>query len=253
VRDNLFPRADDSPVDPRPVIGITCEPGETDAAPGKRANYVKSIREAGGEPRLLPPPAGFAKLADSKARAKANEAFAACDAVVFSGGRDIDPTRRGEPPHPKAKLLDQDRQRFEEVLLELLDQNRSMPVLGVCLGMQHMAWHRGGHVRQHMDDAGLRAHTAEKGDATHDVVPVDGCKTLKPGPVASHHHQDVDDPGPRLRVIARSADGGIEAVDDPSRPFYVGVQWHPERTKDERTGLDVYRALVDAARRTKSR
>ena len=46
--------------------------------------------------------------------------------------------------------------------------------------------------------------------------------------VVSWHHQAVQDPG-RLRVVAKAPDGVIEAIDDPDRPFYLGVQWHPER------------------------
>jgi len=49
-------------------------------------------------------------------------------------------------------------------------------------------------------------------------------------------------------VIGRSDDGVIEAIADPARPFYVGVQWHPERTADPVMGLGVIRRLVDAAR-----
>lgn len=52
-----------------------------------------------------------------------------------------------------------------------------------------------------------------------------------------------------LEVIGRSDDGVIEAVRDPSRPFFLGVQWHPERTPDPTMGDGVIRLFVDAARR----
>ena len=50
-----------------------------------------------------------------------------------------------------------------------------------------------------------------------------------------------------LEIIARSDDGVVEGVIDPTRRFYVGVQWHPERTEAEETGLGVVRSLVQAA------
>ena len=68
------------------------------------------------------------------------------------------------------------------------------------------------------------------------------------GPVASSHHQALADPAD-MAAIGRSDDGVLEAVRDPRRPFYVGVQWHPERTTDPTMGLGIVRRLVDAARR----
>ena len=62
----------------------------------------------------------------------------------------------------------------------------------------------------------------------------------------SHHRQAVTDPG-GLSIVARAADGVIEAVRDAGRPFYLGVQWHPERTRDERLGAGLFRELVGAA------
>ncbi len=81
--------------------------------------------------------------------------------------------------------------------------------------------------------------------------------------VVSYHRQAVEDPG-RLRIVAVAPDGVIEATDDPTRPFYVGVQWHPERagSLDDpnsthlQTGQDVnlglYQRLVHAALQTTS-
>jgi putative glutamine amidotransferase len=65
--------------------------------------------------------------------------------------------------------------------------------------------------------------------------------------VTSSHHQALADGG-TLEVIGRSDDGVVEAVRDPARAFYVGVQWHPERTTDHGMGVGIVRMLVDAAR-----
>ncbi len=66
--------------------------------------------------------------------------------------------------------------------------------------------------------------------------------------VQSNHHQAVRDSG-ALLVLARSDDGVIEAVGDPNRPFYLGVQWHPERTGAPTLGQQLFDSLVAASRR----
>ena len=63
----------------------------------------------------------------------------------------------------------------------------------------------------------------------------------------SSHHQAVTNSG-GLEVLALSPDGVIEAVADPVRPFYVGVQWHPERTANSHLGAGIFNALVAAIR-----
>ena len=65
------------------------------------------------------------------------------------------------------------------------------------------------------------------------------------GEVYSHHHQALADAG-TLRVVATAPDGVIEAVQAPDRPFYLGVQWHAERTEDPGLGLELIRNLVRA-------
>ena len=115
------------------------------------------------------------------------------------------------------------------------------PVLGVCLGMQLMGLHAGGVLDQHLPDHLVTAHLHWDRRA-HEITG-----ELGSGTVHSHHRQALSDPG-RLRVIASAPDGLIEAVRSNDRPFYLGVQWHPERTTDERLGIDLFRQLVTAAR-----
>ena len=114
-------------------------------------------------------------------------------------------------------------------------------MLGICLGMQLMGVHAGCKLIQHLDDD-LRDAERHRGNRLHRVET-----ELGAGEVASSHHQALADAG-RLQIIGRSDDGVIEAVRDPSRPFAIGVQWHPERTLDPALGLGVIRRLVDAAR-----
>jgi putative glutamine amidotransferase len=141
------------------------------------------------------------------------------------------------------------RQEFEIALLAELQRRPAAPVLGVCLGMQLMALHAGGKLNQHMPDD---TPTAEqhRNDAVHDIRLAPGAAAhslIAPGPVTSHHRQAVRDPG-KLRIVARAPDGVIEAIDDPARPFYLGVQWHPERTAFEPLGKSIFLRLIQAAR-----
>jgi putative glutamine amidotransferase len=64
--------------------------------------------------------------------------------------------------------------------------------------------------------------------------------------VNSSHHQAVLDPGPGVVVNAEAPDGIIEGIEDPSRRFCLGVQWHPEFGIDP-GDMRIVRALVEAA------
>ncbi|MGP1311002.1 MAG: gamma-glutamyl-gamma-aminobutyrate hydrolase family protein [Phycisphaerales bacterium] len=257
---------------------MTCHAPPASAGEPRRLNLRRSVIDAvaraGGTPILLPPIAAHARAH-----------LATCDAFVFTGGDDprteeFDPRT---PTHPRAVPLDPDRQAHEVALLRLLrDESPDTPVLGLCLGMQLMALVAGGELNQCLDDdtptfadhapprsglpslpeGGVRGRAKEDpplplpqvgGDKTHTITVETDHPLLVPGEVNSWHRQAVRSAG-RMRVIARAHDGVIEAIDDPSRAFYLGVQWHPERFGD--VGLNqsgtladgLFRAVVNAAK-----
>ena len=224
-----------------PLVGIT-----TDIAPhpnGERVftyrPYIDAVARTGGVPVLLPPvTGGGGQVAAIVER---------LDAFVFTGGDDPCTEPFGEPTHTKVTRVHEDRQAFETRLLEALAKERpEVPVLGVCLGMQMMALVAGGRLEQYMPET-CATHETHWGHE-HTVEPVGearvGGPTLR-GTVSSKHKQAVADPG-SLVVIARAPDGVVEAVCDPTRRFYVGLQWHPERTADAAVGQRVFDALVEA-------
>lgn len=221
----------------RPIlVGITA-----DLADGRAVvsmNYVRAVAAAGGTPIILPP----------LVRQAAADA-AAFDAFVFTGGDDPVMEVFGRPTHPQAQKMNPDRQAYELALLHALAESApEKPVLGVCLGMQLMALHAGGDLNQHMPDD-VPTHEDHRGDRRHDLRPTDAAPAwLEAGEVASHHRQAVSDAG-KLAVAAYAHDGIIEAVADPKRTFYVGVQWHPERTPGVVLGQRLFDELVSAARR----
>lgn len=220
----------------RPVVGITADLNEamTPARCVVAQAYATAVALAGGVPVILAP---IAEMADAYAEV--------CHAFVLTGGDDPRMEAFGEATHPKATPVAAERQRFETALLGVLEGRPGTPVLGVCLGMQMMSLTSGGRMNQHMPET--LATAAEHWERHHAVAPVVEGVFASGGMVQSKHRQCITDAG-RLTVAAVAEDGVIEAVVDPGRRFYVGVQWHPERTEERALGLGLFARLVEAAR-----
>ncbi len=225
----------------RPLIGITCSLDDTGATL-KRA-YADAVVDGGGTPVALIPP----DPARADVRAMALEIVSRCDGIVFTGGSDPRTEAYGEPTHPAANPVHPHRQAFEEALLAALDESPQTPVLGVCLGMQMMVLRAGGHLHQHLPE--VIASAADHVEDRLHAIRAEPDPVIVSGEVNSKHHQAVRDAGASLRVIAVAHDGVIEAVRDPRRAFYLGVQWHPERIgPGSALGWGVIGALVRACR-----
>jgi len=68
--------------------------------------------------------------------------------------------------------------------------------------------------------------------------------------VNSRHHQAVKAVAPGFQVSATAPDGVIEAIEDPSARFCLGVQWHPEnfwRTGEFRPLFEGFLAAAQSA------
>jgi putative glutamine amidotransferase len=226
----------------RPLIGITCyvERARWGAWDMPAALlpywYVEQVAATGALPVLLPP-----------GTAEAGEVLRRLDGLVLAGGADVDPGRYGEEPHPETAGIRPDRDAGEFALLaEAL--RRDLPVLGICRGMQVMAVHAGGRLIQHLPDTvGHQGHRPEPGTfGTHGARFVPGSLVAallgETAEVNSHHHQGVADAG-TLTVTGWADDGSVEAVEDPTRRFALGVQWHPEAMDDDR----LFKALTAAS------
>lgn len=191
------------------------------------ADYVESVRRAGGEPHVLdvsaPPP------------------MERLDGVLFTGGGDIDPLRYNESRHPKTDPPDTTRDDFELNLASealLMD----LPVLGVCRGLQVMNVAAGGTLIQ--DIASQITGPVEHRIQTplfaiaHEVWITKGSRLselmkeqLGDGEVLqvnSRHHQAVGQVAGGFDVTATAPDGVIEAIERPGARFCLAVQWHPE-------------------------
>jgi putative glutamine amidotransferase len=199
--------------------------------------YADSVQTAGGVPVLLPP----------QDPASAHAAVAALDGLVITGGADVDPGRYGAEPHPQTIGWRTDRDAWEVALLEAADE-RGLPVLGICRGMQVMAVQRGGTLEQHLPDR-VGSETHSPGGDVFGNVDVSVCEGTRlralvgeHGNVGCHHHQAVVE-HPGFVPAAYADDGTVEAIEAPGDRFLVAVQWHPETRAD--AGL--FAGLVAAA------
>ena len=217
----------------RPVIGLCAgierarwTHWDEEAALVPRS-YVLHVQRAGGLAVLLPPDRG-----------DPDDALDLLDGLLLCGGADV-----GEAP---------ERDAFE-LALAARAMERDIPFLGVCRGMQVMNVARGGTLIPHLPDAlGHEDHREALGAfGDHDVrVRHDSLARRVVGeplhPTKSHHHQGVDELGEGFEVTAwATVDDLPEAIEDPTRRFALGVQWHPEADPES----PLIAALVQEARR----
>ena len=154
-----------------------------------------------------------------------------CDAVVLSGGNDVDPVLYGRGRGGGEQETDPERDAVEMAALRQA-LGAGQPVLGICRGIQVLAVADGGTLVPDLPAAGFHGHEdeARQGEPVHDIIADAGSLALEAlagsARVNSVHHQAVATPGATLRATAWSPDGVIEAVEGPG---VLGVQWHPER------------------------
>ena len=224
-----------------PVIAI--------APCSKQHDYEEAVRRAGGEVRIL-------NYATDAPAAVVSEV----DGILLPGGDDVQPSLYGEDSHPKFEAAEPGRDAYE---LELARRaaDADLPLFAICRGIQVLNVARGGTLVQDIPSELPDAIPHEVRDTPHAIahdvwvsegtllhtllrerIDGDAC------PVNSRHHQAVETVGNGLVVSATAPDGVIEAVEDPSKRFCLGVQWHPEnfyRTVEFRA---LFEAFIDAAR-----
>jgi gamma-glutamyl-gamma-aminobutyrate hydrolase PuuD len=230
----------------RPIVGVTTY--AVDAAWSywrlKAAliplDYVEAVHAAGGRAVLIPPTPEGAK-----------ETIESVDAVIFTGGSDINPACYDEPAHPETFGVDDRRDEGEFALLrEALEAE--VPVLGICRGIQLLNVALGGNLHQHLPE--IVGHDGHKHDPPgafleHRVRVRPGTKLESiVGPhvtVHSHHHQGIRQLGAGLVAAATAEDGAVEAIELADTGFVLGVLWHPEAGEDRA----LFSALVEEAAR----
>lgn len=226
----------------KPIIAITVESRrepENVRTGGKielNWNYAQAIVDAGGLPLVVPPVADMAQVAQI------------ADGWLIPGGDDLDPALWGEELHPKASLQDGTRYDAERRLFDALPPEA--PVLGICYGCQVLNVLKGGSLDQHVPDAlGHDEHSG--GTMQAYAIEEDSLLAQSAGAARmegkSYHHQAVGRAAEGLRVVARTEDGTVEAIEATDRPWLLGVQWHPERTPDDPATRRLFERFVAAA------
>jgi putative glutamine amidotransferase len=228
----------------KPVVGIT---------PCTRVDdYVESVRRAGGEPFLLDP-------ADDPARS-----LDRVDALLLTGGDDVDPALYGEAPHPTTEV-DAARDRFE-IPLSRDAVARDMPVFAICRGAQVLNVAAGGTLVQDIPSTVVSelahsidlpknhvAHAVRITPGTRLAASLESSTPLETCAVNSRHHQSVGQVAPSFVVSAVSEDGVVEAIERPASTFCVGVQWHPENFWRTGEFAGLFAEFVAAATRQRTR
>ena len=225
----------------RPNIGVTAATervsyGVWEEIPAiiSPARYVQAVQRAGGRPIVLPP--------DPEDAEDPSGVLDLLDALIVTGGAgDLDPALYGEEPHPETGPVQEERDAYELALVRGALE-RELPILGICRGMQVLNVAYGGTIEQHLPDAlGHEEHRHTPGTfADHEVRLDPGSLAAHAAgaertPVKSHHHQGIKEVGSGLKVTGWAAeDDAVEALEDPSCPFVLGVLWHPEEDENSR-------------------
>jgi putative glutamine amidotransferase len=205
--------------------------------------YIDAVLRAGGTPVVV------------NAARDPKELLARVDALLLTGGPDVDPALYGQATHPTVYGVDRADDDFECALVEAATV-RSLPTLAICRGIQILNVARGGTLYQHIpEDPGVPAHGAPGvagGARLHDVsleagslvAEVTDTTTVR---ASCHHHQAIAALGDGLRVVGRASDGIVEAL-ELDGAFVLAVQWHPEDTAaDDPAQQRLFDALVRRA------
>ncbi len=181
-----------------------------------------------------------------------------CDALVFTGGIDMEPIKKIEYANAP-KEFNRARDLFEMDILKIALQERK-PILGICRGLQLINVYLGGNLHLDNGEAKNIIHKKETEDKKHLIqVKKDSqfysIVKLEFGEVNSAHHQSIDKLGSGLKAVAQSEDGLIEVIEaaNPDEQFLIAVQWHPERMIDLESPFskDIRSALIENINKSK--
>jgi putative glutamine amidotransferase len=211
---------------PTPLIGITTYHRDERGYIQLPAAYADSVRRAGGIPLLIQP-----------GEPRIEELLSLLDAVILSGGGDLDPALYTDAQHETVYWVDKERDEFEIDLTKRLMEN-DKPLLCICRGLQVLNVALGGTLITNIADSvpeAIAHRQPPRNPILHEII-MDNTSRLaqvmqNDHPVSqSWHHQSIDKLAPGLKVVGTAPDGVIEAVEIPDKPQIMAVQWHPELT-----------------------
>ena len=212
---------------------------------GVNSAYLRAVTRAGGAPMILSPLAGAAAVPDL---------LDGVDALVLSGGADVDPKHYGAAPHAKLGKLEAERDEFEFALFAEA-RARALPTLAICRGLQLANVAMGGTLWQDLpSERKPHPQSGPRTERAHEVKVMEGSRLgdilrASTHRVNSFHHQAIRDLAPGLASVCWSSDELIEGVEIFSGWWFVGVQWHPEEfwAEEGSPDLALFQALVQEA------
>jgi len=200
------------------------------------APYVKAVRRAGAVPVLLP----VVEPDDAAAMLEV------VDALIITGGCDVDPTNYGAPAEPGLGPTDLVRDAADLAITRAAVV-RNMPTLATCRGIQVLNVAMGGTLVQHIDDH-MRVDLYNQAAHDVDIHPGSRLATIlgtEAVGVNSLHHQVIDRLGRGVRAVAYNHEGQVEAIEIDNAPAVLGVQWHPELLRHRSDHLALFEDLVE--------
>ncbi|OLC45140.1 MAG: hypothetical protein AUH43_16855 [Acidobacteria bacterium 13_1_40CM_65_14] len=219
----------------------------------KLEDYKQAILHVGGEVRIVDPSMSV------------EDALKGVDGLMLTGGDDVAPSRYGEPAHETVVEAEPGRDEFEIALVNAA-RARALPLFAICRGVQVLNVACGGTLVQDIPSQvrgalphSLKVPPNEPYSLAHEVwldkdtllsqlmcerlSDADACE------VNSRHHQAVKDVAHGFKVSATAPDGVIEAIEDPTARFCLGVQWHPENFWRTGEFRPLFEAFVEASSR----
>ncbi len=175
---------------------------------GIRTDLISYLRKYNVE--VIGIPVILDSMDDDEEFRRVEEALKECRGVILPGG---------------ANLYDIDL-KITKYLYE-----QDIPTLGICLGMQIMSVFKNGDI-EYLKNKNHQSND----DYVHNIkikensllAKILGEKQIK---VNSRHLEHITTTD--LNIVAIAEDLTIEAVEDPTKRFFVGVQWHPESLSND--------------------
>jgi gamma-glutamyl-gamma-aminobutyrate hydrolase PuuD len=218
------------------------------------ADYLEAVKRTGGEPLEL----DFQR--DDPA-----ETVRRVEALMLTGGGDVNPALYGEEPHETFQASEPGRDEYEAALVRAA-VDAALPIFAICRGMQLLNVAFGGTLVQDIptmvNGAAVHAVPEPRFAIAHEVWVAKGSRlaTLMAEKldgdicqVNSRHHQAVKNVAPGWEVTGTAPDGVIEAIEQPGDIFRLAVQWHPENFWRTGEFRPLFEAFIDAARALKGR
>ena len=206
------------------VVGISesFPVGEKSSKVMVNASYADAVARGGHVPVVIP-------------RFGTDEQFdvlvSKLDVLILTGGEDVDPARYNAAKSPKLGTVNAPRDDFDFRLLDAA-RRRNLPVIGICRGCQLLNIAFGGTLWQDLpsefpvkDVQHRNVHHRISIESDSRFARVTGVTNAL---VNSYHHQAVKDLAPGFRIVAKSPDGVVEAIECDTYPA-IGVQFHPEK------------------------